>query len=239
MEKQQDLMAMYDQYMDMDAINEIISNDEESEIEKDQPKHNNKKSSQKTFDAYSIPINEFLSRYLGIEPHMGVKTFKTTHYAKDKATGKRGRVTETKEVYSYDTLWHSGLKDMNIPYAITVSNEYADENPEKVANGELLIVTDGRGNMGTYINPTYLMELVDKERIQEELEKIEKLRCSGVHELSALADYMEYFVQGVSLQSRMTELQAKLDRTSETTDLLYKTHKLRRFKELKKEINND
>jgi len=123
-------------------------------------------------------------------------------------------------------LWHQGLKDIGSNFVFGVSNDFANKNPERVYKGELLLVVDTKGNRGTYINPKYLQELIHKDDVEKELST---LRKTGVRDLQLLADYLDECVR----------LQAQIETNRKFEQLLYETHKLKKFKELKKEINHD
>lgn len=68
-------------------------------------------------------------------------------------------------------LYHCGLKQLNCPYVIGVSNDFANKNPEYVKLGFLLIVIDANNNRGTYLNPIYLNQILYIEELREELKK--------------------------------------------------------------------
>ena len=60
---------------------------------------------------------------------------------------------------NYTKLRHFELKNMNCPYVIGVSNEFADLNPAFVKQKKyLVIVIDHNGNRGTYVNPVLVHE---------------------------------------------------------------------------------
>ena len=120
-------------------------------------------------------------------------------------------------------LWHQGLKDIGSNFVFGVDNNFANKNPDRVYKGELLLVIDAKGNRGTYINPKYLRELIDADDVERELAI---LRRTGVRDLELLADYIDECVR----------LQARLETNKRFENLLYETHKMRRFRELKKEI---
>lgn len=65
-------------------------------------------------------------------------------------------------------LYHCGLKKLNCPYVIGVSNEFANKNPEYVKLGFLLIVIDAHKNRGTYFNPIYLHKVLEMDKIKDD-----------------------------------------------------------------------
>ena len=123
-------------------------------------------------------------------------------------------------------LWHQGLKALGSSFVFGVDNEFANKNPELVYKGELLLVVDARGNRGTYINPNFLKALLDKDELERELSI---LRRSGVKDLRKLSEYLD---ECVRLQN-----QIETNKKFETT--LYESHKMKKFKQLKREIKHD
>ena len=215
-----EMMDLYEQYMDPETIAEIVESDEQDEERTTSRDHHHTES--KFDDSISISINDFVSLYLGIDFTPGTVERTKIYYAKDE-TGKRraNKVTTTKT--SYKTLWHQGLKDIGSPFVFGVSNEYANKNPDKVYDGELLLVVDSKGNRGTYINPKYLQALMYNDELKK---KLAELRRTGISDLELLADYME----------ECARLQAQIDINRKVEKMLKETHKIQKFKELKKEI---
>ena len=123
-------------------------------------------------------------------------------------------------------LWHQGLKDLGSSFVFGVDNTFANKNPDLVYKGELLLVVDARGNRGTYINPNFLKELLEKEEVERELSI---LRRTGVRDLKKLSSYLDECVR----------LQNKIETNRKFENTLYDAHKLRKFKELKKELKHD
>ena len=89
-------------------------------------------------------------------------------------------------------LMHCGLKDLNCPYVVGVSNDFANKNPKLVKQGFLLLVTDCKRRRGTYINPVYLNKILEKSDIEREFELFSKQR---IHDLERIVSfYSEYIV---------------------------------------------
>lgn len=70
-------------------------------------------------------------------------------------------------------LYHCGLKQINCPYVIAVSNNFSNKNPEYVKLGFLLIVIDANNNRGTYLNPFYINQLLYKNSLKEKITECE------------------------------------------------------------------
>lgn len=221
MEKEDlELMDLYEQYMDPETIAKIVEDDLQDEERHTSRDHQYTES--KFDDSISISINDFVSLYLGIDFTPGVVEKTKIYYEKDE-TGKRHTNKVTTAKTSYKTLWHQGLKDIGSPFVFGVSNEYANKNPDKVYDGELLLVIDSKGNRGTYINPKYLQALMYNDELKK---RLTKLRKTGIRDLELLADYME----------ECARLQAQIDINKKIERILKETHKTQKFKELKKEI---
>ena len=80
-------------------------------------------------------------------------------------------------------LLHCGLKDLQSPYVVGVSNDFANKNPELVKNGYLILVIDYHNNRGTYMNPFYLKSLVTKSQAETDFNWISKQRINDFKEL--------------------------------------------------------
>ena len=118
-------------------------------------------------------------------------------------------------------LYHSGLKDLNCPYVVGVSNDFANKNPELVKQGYLLIVIDCKKHRGTYINPVYLKKVLDKNDIEKEYEMFGKKR---IHDLRKLEQfYTEYII-----------LKNQVETNEQFYNLLAEQRKLRKIKDIKK-----
>lgn len=82
-------------------------------------------------------------------------------------------------------LRHMGLKSLESPYEVGISNAYADKNPEYVKNGMILLVLDSRGDRASYINPVVLKKLASGE--EDNLQKI--IRTSKIHSFNELSEF--------------------------------------------------
>ncbi|MCR4581240.1 MAG: hypothetical protein K5666_01870 [Bacilli bacterium] len=193
MDEQEDLMALYEQYIDDQTLQEI---NEADNLEESGYKIVRKGYSEARFpEELLIPISDFVNYYLGI-------------------TG------------NCKNLWHSGLKDLGSIYLFGVDNNFANKHPDKVYTGELLLVVDARGNVGTYINPNLIKNLIESEDAQVELRH---LRKTGVQTLALAGEYIQ----------KCIELQLQLDATAGYMDLIRATHKVGKYKQLKERIKHD
>jgi hypothetical protein len=213
---------MLDDYMDEEEIQQIV---EEDEKEDRKQKRNSHSTESKFPETIAISIKDYVENYLGIATIPSVEIVERTKYKK----GKRVSTKKTTRV-NYDTLWHHGLKEIGSPLVIGVDNEYANKNPDKVYGGELLLVIDAKGNRGTYVNPAFIRQLIESEDIELELKK---LRRTGVKQLE---DLEEYIRTCLDLQIKYD---STVDQNKKTLDVLRETHKMNKYKELKKEIKHD
>ena len=223
MKDEEDFMSMLDDYMDEDEINQQIEADEKED--RNERKKSGHSTESKFPETIAISIKDYVEHYLGIASIPSVEIIEHTKYKK----GKKVKTKTTTRI-NYDTLWHHGLKEIGSPLVIGVDNEYANKNPDKVYSGELLLVIDSKGNRGTYVNPTFIRQLIESENVEHELKK---LRKTGVHQLDELEEYIRACV----------DLQVKLDaaekQTKKTLEVLKDTHKMKKFKELKKELKKN
>jgi hypothetical protein len=213
---------MLDDYMDEEEIQQIV---EEDEKEDRKQKRNSHSTESKFPETIAISIKDYVENYLGIATIPSVEIVERTKYKK----GKRVSTKKTTRV-NYDTLWHHGLKEIGSPLVIGVDNEYANKNPDKVYGGELLLVIDAKGNRGTYVNPAFIRQLIESEDIELELKK---LRRTGVKQLE---DLEEYIKTCLDLQIKYD---STVDQNKKTLAVLRETHKMNKYKELKKEIKHD
>ena len=84
-------------------------------------------------------------------------------------------------------LRHCDLKEFESPLVVTVSNDYADKNPDLVKEGFLVLVLDSRKDKATYINPSCLRNLVIAKDIKRQINEIDNTK---VH---TFEDYKELF----------------------------------------------
>ena len=104
-------------------------------------------------------------------------------------------------------LRHMGLKSMEIPYVVGVSNDFADSNPDLVLTGDILIVMDSRNHKGTYINPKILLKLENKEELIEAQRLLYKIR---IHELKNLTTHYGEIVRINYELDKITEYEEML-----------------------------
>ena len=223
MKDEEDFMSMLDDYMDEDEINQQIEEDEKED------RNDRKKSGHSTESKFpetiAISIKDFVEHYLGIATIPSVEIVEHTKY-------KHGKKVKTKTTtrINYDTLWHHGLKEIGSPLVFGVDNEYANKNTDKVYSGELLLVIDSKGNRGTYVNPAFIRQLIESEDLEHELKK---LRKTGVHQLDELEEYIRACV---NLQIQYDTV---VKQNEKTLEVLKDTHKMKKFKELKKELKKN
>ena len=96
-------------------------------------------------------------------------------------------------------LWHCGLKDLQSPYVMGVSNDFANKNPELVKEGYLLLVLDTKHNRGTYINPIYLDRILNKEEAEKELKVLSHQRNVDLQKLDMF--YKQYQEQKILVET--------------------------------------
>jgi len=221
-QQEEDFMSMLDDYMDPEEIQQIVEQDEKEDKKQKRSGHSTESKFPETI---AISIKDYVEHYLGIATIPSVEIVEKTKYRK----GKKVKTTTTTRV-NYDTLWHHGLKEIGSPLVIGVDNDYANKNPDKVYSGELLLVIDAKGNRGTYVNPAFIRQLIESEDIELELKK---LRKTGIHQLDELEDYIRACV----------DLQLKYETTrkqnEKTLEVLKDNHKMRKYRELKKELKKD
>ena len=123
-------------------------------------------------------------------------------------------------------LWHQGLKELGSSFVFGVDNNFANKNPDLVYKGELLLVVDARGNRGTYINPDFLRSLLNKDDLERELSI---LRRAGIKDLAKLSEYL----------GECSRLQNQIETNRKFETVLYDTNKMKKFKQLKREIKHD
>ncbi len=223
MQQQEDFMSMLDDYMDEQMINQIVEQDEQEENEK--KKRSGRSTESKFPETIAISIKDYVEHYLGISMIPSIEVVEHTKYKK----GKKVKTKSTTRV-NYDTLWHHGLKDIESPLVFGVSNEYANDNPDMVYSGELLLVIDAKGNRGTYVNPIFIKKLIESEDLESELKE---LRRTGIHQLDELEEYIRTCVD---IQSKC---ESYANQNKKTMQVLRETHKLGKYKELKKELKKD
>ena len=193
---EQEIMELYEQYMDEETLEQIREEDEE-EYDKEDSKETRKSHTESMFTKdNTISITKFVNDYLGIYAPKG-------------------------------DLWHSGLKELNSNLVYGVDNEYANEHPETVFRGELLLVIDDRGNRGTYINPIKVKKFYDSKGIDELYKEIKQLRREGLQDLKQLDKYV----------NKYEELIKELEEMKRIVVLLKETKKYKKISDVKEKMN--
>lgn len=124
------------------------------------------------------------------------------------------------------TLYHSGLRQLELDYVIGVDNGFANKNIEYVKRGFLLIVIDARGKRGTYINPVYIQKYLNKEDIEK---TYKSFRRAQQIELAKIKTYYNKYLEA---QMSYNELE-RFER------LIKETHKESKIKVIEKREKHD
>lgn len=190
MENNENIMDLYDQYLDAETLEQIRIEDEE-EDEKKNVKVNKKKRESMFTKEDTITIDTYVRDYLGIHADCS-------------------------------RLWHSGLKELGSPFVVGVDNEFANEHPERVLNGDLLLVMDGRGNRGTYINPDRIRLYLETGDIGKAISIFQK---KGVRDLKLLDDYWY----------KCLAMHSQLEVNNNFLQLLIDTNKTKKIERLKEQ----
>ncbi len=114
------------------------------------------------------------------------------------------------------------LKYLGLPssYVMGVHENFAKNNPELVHQGFLVMVKDPNHNRGTYINPIFIENLLNSEKLEIKLQKFSSLRNATLDDLS---DYFDEY----------QNLLEEKENNEKTYDIIKKTHKQKKFIKLK------
>ena len=85
-------------------------------------------------------------------------------------------------------LRHCDLKQFESPLVVTVSNDYADKNPDLIKEGFLILVLDCKKDKATFINPKCIRTLVQARTIRERLLELEKTKVYTFEDYKVLFD---------------------------------------------------
>ena len=118
-------------------------------------------------------------------------------------------------------LYHSGLKELGCEYVMGVDNNFANKNPELVHQGYLLLVMDAKHHRGTYINPFYLLKLMNKDNVERELKAFSKKRQI---ELKKLSEYYKKYL----------EVKEEYENNTKFYSILKETHKVKQLRKMMK-----
>lgn len=88
----------------------------------------------------------------------------------------------------FSNCMHKDLKKIKSPFIVPISYDYANSNFEMVLNGRILCVSDKFNNIGFYVNPNYLKEVIKYEDLTFELDK---RLFKSLRELKLLVDILE------------------------------------------------
>ena len=191
MDNTENIMDLYEQYLDADTLEQIRIEDEEDEEEKVTVKVNKKKRDSIFTKEDTITIKEYVNDYLGLHSDCS-------------------------------RLWHSGLKSLGSPLVVGVDNEFANEHPERVYNGDLLLVLDARGNRGTYINPDRIRLYLENGDIGKAISIFQK---KGVRDIQMLEEYW----------NKCLAMHSQLEVNNNFLQLLIDTNKTKKIERLKEQ----
>lgn len=116
-----------------------------------------------------------------------------------------------------ENLRHSGLKALEIPLVVGVSNDFATLYPEYVYNGYLLMVLDSRNNRGTYINPSILHELAYSEELFEYKKQLEKKQICDLTKIKEHYDKVQETLIKCSQVEKYTFIINELGKSQKTS----------------------
>ena len=152
---------------------------------------------------YIISMTDFIARYLYDDVNfssvpMNMETYLSNNVKK---------------------LTHHILKDFKNPYIISVSFDYADDNPELAYEGYLLFVKDNKNNLGCYVNPLRLKQAASYYEIKK------RLKGAKLTDLEQLKDYLGDYLE--------------LDKIDPILQILKDNHKLNRLKVVKETLDKE
>lgn len=190
-DEEKTIMELYEQYLDEGTIESIKEEDEAEERASGMKLIRKSDNNNYKYDNEdAISIGKYISYFLGLE------------------------------IYNTSKITHAELKKFQSPYVVTVDNEFADQHPDRVKRGELLIVIDGRGNRGTYINPNSIKQFLNHGDISQAIRTFQK---KGIQDLEELDKYW----------SKCILIQSELDTNQSFLELLMETNKMKRINEIK------
>lgn len=108
-------------------------------------------------------------------------------------------------------LRHCDLKKFESPLVVMVGNEYADKNPDLVKEGFLILVLDCKKDKATYINPTYLKNIVIAKGIIAKMEEIERTKVYTFEDYKELYDLSKKLEEELSKVSRSEYYESDLE----------------------------
>lgn len=155
-------------------------------------------------DLDCIPIGKYLNRYLLLDD---------LDYSKQQVT-------------------HSEVKRFESPYVVTVDNRFAEQNPERVGRGEILVVKDSKGVLKSYINPECIknyLEFNDSKKVMLAFFK------RGIRDLELL---QEYWSQSVIIKHELENNQSFLELLMDT-NRVKNVNKIKHFMNKMKEVELD
>ena len=126
--------------------------------------------------------------------------------------------------YSKKQVTHGELKRFNSPYVVRVDNRFAEQNPERVSRGEILVVMDSKGELKSYINPEHIKEFIQSEDSRKVMKAFFK---RGIEDLEKL---QEYWYKSVVIKH-------ELETNQNFLNLLMETNKVKNINKIKKFMN--
>lgn len=210
----EDFLSLCEEYLTDEAFEQYSKEDDKLDNEED-----SSKSIRLDFsDEYIISITRFLREYLGFDV-----------YEKQKKDSEEETIEEYVLGNKTLDLYHSGLKDLKIPYVKGISHEYANQHPEYVLGGYIVLVVDTKGKKATYLNPILIKEYINRAKVFDEYQEICEKAETAKDEIDAI-------------HSSYLCIKAKVDRINQMHMILYETHTLRyvnSIKEMEKSKNEE
>ena len=109
-------------------------------------------------------------------------------------------------------LYHKGLKTLESPLVIGVSNDTSSKCPDLIANGTLLKVRDSRGHLGTYINPDIIADYAENIENRAKYERV--LKTLRIQEFKRL---QELYSQSEELEATVKQIDDYMNMISTIT----------------------
>lgn len=186
----------------------------------DQEEKNTKSIQLEYKDSDMISITYFIKNYLGFKAYEETSIDMPKKKDSDTETFTISDGRQMTEVEGRYDFYHTGLKEMNIPYVIGISHEYANKHPEHVYHGFILLVIDAKGHKATYLNPIWVCEYVNRQKTFDEFKEL----CEN-----------EENMEPGSFKCSYHRLKDKIDDINTMHIILYETHKLRQVNRIEED----
>ncbi len=109
--------------------------------------------------------------------------------------------------HSCRNLRHCGLKQFNNPLVIRVANDIAYRHIDLIREREILVVSDSRGDLASYINPNLIKSIFQVKQIEEEIKELEKKHVIG---LENLEEFYQNVISRLHLLNKEKDLLEKM-----------------------------